>query len=197
MPETPTDDARFAAEALCWLPDVTRYAMSLTRDESDADDLVQDTFLAAYRQWHQFVPGSECRAWLFTICRNRFYRLREREERVVATEDADLEALAAAAIHQSARESGLSDVFERVEIREAVQAAIAALPEAYREVALLVDLHDHTYESASRIVGVPVGTVRSRLFRARRLLQETLLTHARDAGFGVTGHQPTPRGPAT
>ena len=197
MPETPTDDARFAAEALCWLPDVTRYAMSLTRDESDADDLVQDTFLAAYRQWHQFVPGSECRAWLFTICRNRFYRLREREERVVATEDADLEALAAAAIHQSARESGLSDVFERVEIREAVQAAIAALPEAYREVALLVDLHDHTYESASRILGVPVGTVRSRLFRARRLLQETLLTHARDAGFGVTGHQPTPRGPAT
>lgn len=197
MPETPTDDARFAAEALCWLPDVTRYAMSLTRDESDADDLVQDTFLAAYRQWHQFVPGSECRAWLFTICRNRFYRLREREERVVATEDADLEALAAAAIHQSARESGLSDVFERKEIREAVQAAIAALPEAYREVALLVDLHDHTYESASRIVGVPVGTVRSRLFRARRLLQETLLTHARDAGFGVTGHQPTPRGPAT
>ena len=197
MPETPTDDARFAAEALCWLPDVTRYAMSLTRDESDADDLVQDTFLAAYRQWHQFVPGSECRAWLFTICRNRFYRLREREERVVATEDADLEALAAAAIHQSARESGLSDVFERVEIREAVQAAIAALPEAYREVALLVDLHDHTYESASRILGVPVGTVRSRLFRARRLLQETLLTHARDAGFGASGHQPTPRGPAT
>ena len=197
MPETPTDDARFAAEALCWLPDVTRYAMSLTRDESDADALVQDTFLAAYRQWHQFVPGSECRAWLFTICRNRFYRLREREERVVATEDADLEALAAAAIHQSARESGLSDVFERKEIREAVQAAIAALPEAYREVALLVDLYDHTYESASRIVGVPVGTVRSRLFRARRLLQETLLTHARDAGFGVTGHQPTPRGPAT
>ena len=197
MPETPTDDARFAAEALCWLPDVTRYARSLARDEADADDLVQDTFLAAYRQWHQFVPGSECRAWLFTICRNRFYRLREREERVVATEDADLEAIAAAAIHQSARQSGLSDAFERVEIREAVQAAIAALPEAYREVALLVDLHDHTYESASRIVGVPVGTVRSRLFRARRLLQETLLTHARDAGFGVTGHQPTPRGPAT
>jgi RNA polymerase sigma-70 factor (ECF subfamily) len=196
MPTLPRDDAGFETEALCWLPDLRRYARSLTRDETDADDLVQDTYLTAYEQWHQFAAGTECRAWLFTICRHRFYRTRERAGRQQPVEDAELEALAAAALHQSAQRSGLTDAFERTEIREAVQEAIAGLPEVFRDVALLVDLHDNTYDEASRILGVPVGTVRSRLFRARRLLQERLLAHARDAGFGrptpVTGPQGTP-----
>lgn len=178
------NDADFEAQALRWLPDVTRYARSLAREDADADDLVQDTFLNAYRQWHQFTPGTECRAWLFTICRHRFYRTRERAERQVAVEDPELESLAAAEVHRSALHEGLADVFERSEIREAVRAAMAALPDVFREVATLVDLHDHTYESAANILDLPVGTVRSRLFRARRLLQEKLLVHAHDAGFG-------------
>lgn len=190
------EDGRFEREALCWLPDVTRYALSLTREESDADDLVQDTFLIAYEKWNQFVPGSECRAWLFTICRNRFYRSSERAEREMAAETPELEALAAAAIHASARSSGLEDSFERHEVLQAVEAAIAGLPPAFRDVALLIDLHDHTYSSASAVLGVPVGTVRSRLFRARRLLQEKLLAHARDAGIGGRGATRDTRGNA-
>jgi len=70
-------DAEFEDEALRYLPDVARFARSLAVSEADADDLVQDTFLAAYRQWHQYERGTECRAWLFTICRNRLYRVRE------------------------------------------------------------------------------------------------------------------------
>ena len=183
MTDHSADDKRFDDEALRWLPDVARYALSLARNEADADDLVQDTFLMAYERWHQFQPGTECRAWLFTICRHRFYRSRQREERQVATEDPELEALAAAAVHADARDAGLADAFARSEVLVAVDAAIAELPPSFRDVAILVDIEDHTYEGASQILGVPIGTVRSRLFRARRLLQEKLLAHARDAGL--------------
>lgn len=177
-------DARFEREALVFLPDVSRYALSLTRNPSEADDLVQDTFLNAYRAWHQYLDGSECRAWLFTICRNQFLRSRRRDERALAVDDPELEALAAAALHTSVRESNLQDMFERSEVIEAIEAAIGELPLAYREVALMVDVHDQTYDTVSQILGVPIGTVRSRLFRARRILQEKLITHARDAGLG-------------
>ncbi len=179
-------DREFAERCMIYLPDVARYARSLMRDESDADDLVQDTFMLAYQHWEQFTPGTECRAWLFTICRRRFLRVRERDDRQVATEDATLESLAAARVHDRAREDGLDRVFERTEMREAVEAAIARLPGAFREVAVLVDLHDHSYEAAAEILSVPIGTVRSRLFRARRLLQEDLLVYAQDAGFGAS-----------
>jgi RNA polymerase sigma-70 factor (ECF subfamily) len=89
-------DNLFVSEALCWLPDVARYALSLTKHEPDSDDLVQETFLRAYRSWDSYSQGTECRAWLFTICRNQFYRTRERAMREVPSEDAELEALAAA-----------------------------------------------------------------------------------------------------
>ena len=176
-------DRQFRAEALPWLPDVTRYALSLTRDEADADDLVQDTFLKAYEAWHTYEPGTECRAWLFTICRRTFVRRRHREERQVAYEDPELEALAAAAVHASAQQRGLGDLFTRFDLSDAIDRAVAALPESFRDVVLLVDVNDQPYEAAAAALGVPVGTVRSRLFRGRRLLQEALLSHARDAGL--------------
>lgn len=183
-PPSSASDARFERDALVYLPDVARYALSLTRDQSEADDLVQDTFLSAYRNWHQFLQGSECRAWLFTICRHQFLRTRKREERTVPATDPALEALAAAALHTSARETNLQDMFEHSEVLEAIESAISELPLPYREVALMVDVHDQSYDTCSRVLGVPIGTVRSRLFRARRLLQEKLITHARDVGLG-------------
>src|SRR6187397_3379481 len=69
-------DVAFERDALPWLDDVYRFALSLTREESDADDVVQETFLRAYRSWHTFIPGTDCRRWLFTICRNVFLRSR-------------------------------------------------------------------------------------------------------------------------
>ncbi|NUO62368.1 MAG: sigma-70 family RNA polymerase sigma factor [Gemmatimonadaceae bacterium] len=175
-------DHEFRAEALRWLPEVTRFALSLTRDESDADDLVQETFLKAYEAWATYTPGTECRGWLFTICRHTFYRRRRREERQVTCDDPEVEALAAAAVHASARQGGYADLFTRFDLSDAIDGAIAALPEAFREVVLLVDVNDQSYEAAAEMLSVPLGTVRSRLFRARRLLQEALIDHARDAG---------------
>jgi len=176
-------DRQFRTEALRWLPEVARFALSLTRDESDADDLVQETFLKAYEAWGTYTPGTECRGWLFTICRNAFYRRRHREERQVTCDDPELEALAAAAVHASARQGGYEDLFARFDLSDAIDRAIAALPGPFRDVVLLVDVNDQPYEAAAVTLGVPVGTVRSRLFRARRLLQEALIEHARDAGL--------------
>ena len=181
-------DAQFQREALCWLPDVTRYALSLTRNEADSDDLVQETFLRAYRSWDHYAVGTECRAWLFTICRNTFLRTHERARREVSSDDPELESLAAAAVHAAAVQGGQGDLFARVDLSAAIDGALQALPEAFREAVVLVDVQDQSYETASKVLGVPVGTVRSRLFRGRRLLQESLLAYARDAGFARNAH---------
>lgn len=189
-----TDDERkcekdrlFQEEALRWLPEVTRFALSLTRNEADGDDLVQETFLRAYRGWDGYIPGTECRGWLFTICRNVFLRHRRRESRQVQCDDPELEALAAAAVHASAQQSGYGDLFAQIDLSEAVERALAQLPDGFREVVILVDVEDQSYETASQVLGVPIGTVRSRLFRGRRLLQESLLMYARDAGIAPAG----------
>jgi RNA polymerase sigma-70 factor (ECF subfamily) len=178
-----TRDERFRDEALPHVEAVARYALSLTRDEFDADDLVQETFLRAFRAWDQFAAGSECRAWLFTICRHAYLRTSKREERVAAYEDADLEALGAAALHASAQQEGLDDVFERSDMLATIRRAVDTLPDTFRETVVLVDLEEQSYQEAAAVLGVPVGTVRSRLFRGRRLLQEQLIEYARDAGF--------------
>src|SRR3954471_10941546 len=184
-------DAAFERDALPWLDDVYRFALSLTREESDADDVVQETFLRAYRSWHTFIPGTDCRRWLFTICRNVFLRSRERQRPTVDLEDGEQDALAAGTVYQAARESGYGDLYARLDIGPALKDAIDELAEPFRSAVILVDVEDLTYESAAEVMGVPIGTVRSRLFRGRRLLQEKLATVAEDLGFHTAG-QGTP-----
>ena len=178
-------DQQFADEALCWLPEVARFALSLTHNEPDADDLVQETYLRAYQAWDTYVPGTECRGWLFTICRNTYFRQRKREQRTIQCDDPELEALAAAAVHSSAQTIGLGDLFGRVELQDAIDNAIEALPDQFREAVILVDVQDQSYDEAARVAGVPVGTIRSRLFRARRMLQQSLIEHAKDRGLAT------------
>src|SRR6476469_2452170 len=180
-------DAEFAREALPWIDDVYRFALSLTRDESDADDVVQETYLRAYRSWHTFIPGTECRRWLFTICRNVFLRSRERHRPTVALEDGENDAVAASSVYSAARERGYDDIFARLDLAPALREALDELAEPFRSAVILVDVEDLTYESAAEVMGVPIGTVRSRLFRGRRLLQEKLLTVAEDLGFAPAG----------
>jgi RNA polymerase sigma-70 factor (ECF subfamily) len=178
-------DAAFEQEALPWIDDVYRFALSLTRDESDADDVVQDTFLRAFRSWHTYMPGSDCRRWLFTICRNVFLRSRERARPTVELEAADVDAAAAGSAHAAAVREGFEDIYSRLDLGPAIMAALAKIPEPFRATLIIVDVEDQSYESAAEVLGVPIGTVRSRLFRGRRLMQEQLLTYAKDAGFGV------------
>lgn len=185
MTETTLRDAHFDETILAVLPHVVRFARSLAHDESLADDLVQETYLRAYRSWATFKPEADARRWLFTICRNVYLRHREREARVVDTsgEDAELESLAAAMEHGQADRSGMGDLLDRIEVAPAIRAALAAVPEVYRTAAILVDVEGESYEAAAEVLGVPVGTVRSRLFRARRLLQKSLFRYAVDAGI--------------
>ena len=173
----------FEAATLAWLPHVRRYAVRLTGDPSDADDLVQTTYLNALAGWHTFRPGSDVRRWLFAICRNAFLRHRKRTERVVPTEDAGLEALAAARAVSGHEGRATVEALERLDLPEAIDRAIAELPETYRLAVLMVDVEGMTYDEAARDADVPIGTVRSRLYRGRRLLQEALLHQAEDLGL--------------
>jgi RNA polymerase sigma-70 factor (ECF subfamily) len=189
LPEAPAAstaqrDAEFAREALPWLDDVYRFALSLTRDEADADDVVQETFLRAYRSWHTFIPGTDCRRWLFTICRNVFLRSRERQRPTVDLEDGEQDALAAGSVYAAARERGYDDLYARLDIGPALREAIDELAEPFRSAVLLVDVEDLSYEAAAEVMEVPIGTVRSRLFRGRRLLQEKLASLAAEYGLG-------------
>ena len=183
--ESPDGPAPFDFEgvALPFLPNVARYAQLLTRDAANAEDLTQETFLRAYQSWRTF-HGGDCRKWLFTICRNVYLRDRQRSRRFVAADDPAEELRVARALYDQAATSGLENLFHRVDIGPAIQAGIARLLPEYGEVLLLVDIEDKTYSDAAAILGVPVGTIRSRLFRARRLLQEMLIEHARDLGLG-------------
>ena len=177
------NDLRFEAEALPWIDDVYRFALSLTRDASDADDVVQETYLRAYRSWHTFEPGSDARRWLFTITRNVFLRSRERERRLVDLDDGDAEALNTFAVHSQMVRDGTDQILSRIDLGPALRRALDDLDEPFKSAVLLVDVEDQSYEAAAQILGVPIGTVRSRLFRGRRILQDKLLTYARDAGF--------------
>jgi RNA polymerase sigma-70 factor, ECF subfamily len=180
----PDRDAAFEHEAIPWIDDVYRFALSLTRDESDADDVVQDTFLRAFRSWHTYMPGSDCRRWLFTICRNVFLRSRERARPTVELDATDVDAVSADSLYSAAMHEGFDDLFSRLDLAPAIARALATVPEPFRSTLIIVDVDDQSYEAAAAMLNIPIGTVRSRLFRGRRLMQEQLLTYASDAGFG-------------
>jgi RNA polymerase sigma-70 factor (ECF subfamily) len=175
-------DADFDRETLQFLPDLLRFAKSLTRNGDEAQDLVQETFLRAYRSRATFQPGTT-RQWLFTICRNVFLRSRERDKWTVPVEDdAQLEMLATVSLHNAAKRDGCDDVWDRLDFGPALERAMAKLPEVFRVVFALVDVGGQSYAEVAEALEVPIGTVRSRLFRARRELQSALIDFARDAG---------------
>lgn len=170
-----------------YLADVARFARSLARDAAGADDLVQETYLQALRGWHTFHAGANPKRWLLTICHHAFLRTAHRDGRYVEVpgDDPELESLATAVAHARAQRSGAADAVERLDLGAAIGRALAEVPAHYRAAVVLVDVEGQAYEEAALVLGVAVGTVRSRLFRARRLLQDLLFDHARDAGFGA------------
>ncbi len=173
----------FETETLDALDSVYRFALQLTKDPCDCDDLVQDTYLRAYRSRHQYQLGTNCTAWLFTICRNLWIQKRQRESRVTAWEETELDEIASSRrFENGAIDLPLRRILELPEFDEVLSRALGALPEIYRTPIAIIDVEDHTYESAATILDVPIGTVRSRLFRGRRLLQRQLLAYAEDAG---------------
>jgi RNA polymerase sigma-70 factor (ECF subfamily) len=177
----PTPD--FEREALACLDSLYRTARRLSRDRSDAEDLVQDTYLKAFRAADRFEPGTNLRAWLFTIlhntARNRF-RDRARE---LVTADSEFVDGAADAPPPGSTLRGVDTPETRL-LRDALapqlQAAIDALPQAFREAVWLRDVEEFSYAEIATMLDVPIGTVMSRISRGRRLLFERL-TAARAA----------------
>ena len=188
-----TDDGAspgFREEALPHLDAVYRFALRLSGDPSEAEDLVQETFLRAYRSWDQFTAGTRAKSWLFTICRNVFLRQRDRTRRhdeIVRTETARVPGQTGGAAINPVWVSSLARdpegrFFDSI-VDDEILRAIDDLPEEYRTAVVLSDLEGLSYDEMAQLMEVPVGTVKSRLFRARRQLQEVLYEYAVEMGY--------------
>jgi len=176
-PADQDDTARFEAEALSSLDSLYRTALRLTRVPADAEDLVQDTYLKAFRARERFQPGTNLRAWLFTILHNTaLNRFRDRSRHPL---DYDSEKVDRAAIAPLAfREGRAAETPETLMLADTLdpdlQQAIDALPEAFRQAVWLRDVEEFSYAEIARMLAIPVGTVMSRISRGRRLLFEQL-----------------------
>ena len=185
------DQDVFAAQAMEYMPQLYSTALRMTRNASDAEDLVQETYLKAYRGFAGFEEGTNLRAWLFRILTNTYINsYRSKKRRPDETELDDVEdfylyrrmgGLEAARASRSA-EDELMDYFTDAE----VQAAIDALPESYRLAVLLSDVDGLSYKEIAEDLDIPIGTVMSRLHRGRKALQKQLHDFALERGLAET-----------
>jgi RNA polymerase sigma-70 factor (ECF subfamily) len=190
------DPAEFEREAMPFLESLYNTAYRLARNTEDAEDLVQETYLRAYRSFDKFTPGTNLKAWLFRILKNAFineYRKRRaapREEDFAGIEEAfesrvDTDRVASI---PNPEEEALARSLD-----QGVQGALDALPPDYRMAIVLADLEGFSYKEIAEILEIPIGTVMSRLYRGRKLLEQQLLTYARDRNYLRGGAEPARR----
>ena len=173
--------ARFESAALPFMGALYHKAVVLTRRPEDANDLVQETYLRAYRNFASFTEGTNCKAWLFTIQYSIFvnkYRKSQREPELLSLDEMDEQ------FHAALGHPEWEADFAALDWREPeVDAALGKLPEGFRAAVLLVDVEELSYEEAATVLACPLGTLRSRLARARRMLFVELRDYARTKGF--------------
>ncbi len=179
--------AAFEREALLHLDALFSFALKLSRSRDDAEDLVSDTMLRALERWEQYRMGTNIRAWLFTILYHLFVSRKRRIDarEVLAAEDADGHATFEP-VGETDPEGRYYDSF----IDEQVVAAIEALPDEYRSAVMLSDVQGMRYAEVAEALNVPEGTVKSRLFRGRRILQKKLRAYATAMGYVRSAPQP-------
>jgi RNA polymerase sigma-70 factor, ECF subfamily len=173
--------AAFEKEALVHLDALYRVALRLTNNTADAEDLVQETVLKAYRSWDQYQQGTNAKGWLLTILRNSF--INEYRRRTRHPETVDLDTIEPFAVFEGVQEEDPQGAFFDHIVDDEVLRAIDQLPEAFRETVVLSDVEGMSYQEIARILGIPVGTVKSRLFRARQMLQAKLYNYAVSMGY--------------
>jgi RNA polymerase sigma-70 factor (ECF subfamily) len=175
----------FAAQAMQYAPQLYSAALRMTRNAADAEDLVQETYLRAYRSFATFTDGTNLRAWLFRILTNTFINsYRAKQRRPQETDLADVEDLylyrriggVGAAL---SAEDTLFDLFTDGEVK----AALENLPEAFRLPVLLADVEQFSYKEIAEMLDIPIGTVMSRLHRGRKALQKALIDYATERGL--------------
>ena len=178
---------RFEREALPHLDAVYRFAMALTRDPAEADDLVQETYLKALRAFDTFREGTNCKAWLFKILRNTLINRLRSDSRSVGLEAASNESYAASLLGWSERayHARPDDAAILSATRDQLRAALDSLPEDFRTAVVLADVEGLSYKEIAEVMGTPIGTVMSRLFRARRLMRERLLCAVEPVRLGT------------
>jgi RNA polymerase sigma-70 factor (ECF subfamily) len=184
-PDDPALKERFERQVLPLLPNLYSAALRMTRNPADAEDLVQETYLRAYRGFSGFEEGTNLRAWMYRILTNTFinsYRKKQREPVTVQEDDLDEWYL-----YDKLGENGVEPSAEAEVIRsmpdEDVQRALEALPEGIRLAVLLADVEGFSYKEIAEILGIPIGTVMSRLHRGRRALEKALWERVRERGL--------------
>ncbi|MFD3687982.1 sigma-70 family RNA polymerase sigma factor [Nocardiopsis sp. NPDC058631] len=187
-PESEEQTLDFATEVTPFADQLYPTALRMTRNPADAEDLVQETFAKAFANFHQFRAGTNLRAWLYRILTNTFinsYRKKQREPRQDTTDEIKDWQLAAAEAHTSSgMRSAENEVLDHLPDSD-IKQALARLPEEFQEVIYLVDIEGYAYKEVAARMGTPLGTVMSRLHRARRQLREMLSDYARDRGMRV------------
>jgi RNA polymerase sigma-70 factor (ECF subfamily) len=187
----------FEKVALPQLDSLYGAALRLTRNPAEAEDLVQDTYVRAYRFWHTFKTGTSIKAWMFTILRNTFinrYHKTNRRRSTRSDLEAQLNALGSeAAVGRSAPPPvGAEAALGQRITRERIDAALESVPEDYRNAVMLADLEGLAYKEIAEIMDCPIGTVMSRIYRGRRLLAKLLRDHAVELGL-LEPDAPLPR----
>ncbi|NIM00052.1 MAG: sigma-70 family RNA polymerase sigma factor [Acidobacteria bacterium] len=190
MPDKPPHDrkAEFEETALEYLTPLFNLALNLTRNRKDAEDLVQETYLRAYRFFDSYQPGTHIKAWLFRILRNTFIN-RYRAEKVRPDEvdfskvEQAYERVVDEHFLQANRPVSPEDALMAGVLDEEIETAMARLPEEYRSVVILALVEELPYKEIAATLSIPLGTVMSRLHRGRKLLQTQLLEYARKKGI--------------
>lgn len=180
-------DQRFESELMPVITPLYNFAYRLTLDEDDAHDLVQETYLKAYRFFDYFEPGTNAKAWLFRILKNSFINdFRKKSKQPAKVDYSEIEGYYNPDDVDNEGDGGGSDLrSESVQdlIGDEVASALNSLPVDFRTVIILCDLEGFTYEEMAKILDIPIGTVRSRLHRARHFLKEKLEEYARSMGY--------------
>jgi RNA polymerase sigma-70 factor, ECF subfamily len=184
----------FETLSMTYLDALYRYALSLTRNKNDAEDLVQEAYLRAYRSFNTFQRGTNLKAWLFKILTNTFFTLYQKQKRYQAAEEKLKEEPDFSLFRDTEKEIAsvpsvvrafpilTRDNLENL-LGDEVTKALDELPDEYRQALILCDVQDFTYQEIANILDVPIGTVRSRLFRARSMLQKSLWHYAEERGL--------------
>jgi RNA polymerase sigma-70 factor (ECF subfamily) len=189
-PSTSTDDAelreRFERDVLPLLPNLYAAALRMTRNPTDAEDLVQDTYLRAFRGFSGFKEGTNLKAWLYRILTNSFintYRKKQRQPQTVeGPDDMDEWYLFDKLGGRNVELSAETEVLDKIP-DEAVKGALESLPENFRLPVLLADVEGFSYKEIAEIMDTPIGTVMSRLHRGRKALQKALWDTAKERGL--------------
>jgi len=189
MTKEPSDrrqEEQFEQAAMPYLDALYNTAYRMTRNAQDAEDLVQETYLKAYRSYDRFEAGTNLKAWLFKILKNSFINEYRRRQHIPPQSDfSEIEDSFESQVSDEVTRhmpNPEQDLLEDV-LDEDVQRAIDGLPVDYRMVVVLADLEGFSYKEISDILEIPVGTVMSRLYRGRRLLERTMLEYAREHGY--------------